>query len=136
MLLVGCGAAGAIGGIFKCPIAGVVFTLEVLMLDMTMTSVVPLLISSVTATSISYFLMGNTVMFAADSYEPFLLDRIPYYILLGIVCGLRSLYFTRAMNKMEGFFQRLKSMYAKLFVGGVVLSLLIFVFPPLYGEGV
>ena len=135
MLLVGCGAAGAIGGIFKCPIAGVVFTLEVLMLDMTMTSVVPLLISSVTATSISYFLMGNTVMFAADSYEEFMLGRIPYYILLGIVCGLVSLYFTRAMNKMEGFFHRLKSMYSKLFVGGVILSLLIFVFPPLYGEG-
>jgi chloride channel protein, CIC family len=135
MLLVGCGAAGAIGGIFKCPIAGVVFTLEVLMLDMTLKSVVPLLISSVTATSISYFLMGNTVMFAADSYEPFLLERIPYYILLGIVCGLVSLYFTRTMNKMEGFFQRLKSMYTKLFFGGVILSLLIFVFPPLYGEG-
>ncbi len=135
MLLIGCGAAGAIGGIFKCPIAGVVFTLEVLMLDMTLKSVVPLLISSVTATSISYFFMGNTVMFAADSYEPFILDRIPYYILLGIVCGLVSLYFTRTMNKMESFFQRIKSMYSKLIIGGLILSVLIFLFPPLYGEG-
>ncbi len=135
MLLIGCGAAGAIGGIFKAPIAGLVFTLEVLMLDMTMTSVVPLLISSVTATSLSYIFAGNAFMFHFTAYEPFSIERIPYLILLGIICGLVSLYFTRGMNWLEGIFRRLKNPWVKLAVGGAILSLLIFIFPPLYGEG-
>ncbi|MDD3490710.1 MAG: chloride channel protein [Paludibacter sp.] len=135
MLLVGCGAAGAIGGIFKAPIAGLVFTLEVLMLDMTLTSIVPLLISSVTATSVSYILSGSSFMFQFSTYEPFAVERIPYLILLGIVCGLTSLYFTRGMNRIESFFRKYKNPYTKLAIGGVILSLLIFIFPPLYGEG-
>lgn len=135
MLLVGCGAAGAVGGIFKAPIAGLVFTLEVLMLDMTMASVVPLLISSVTATSLSYIFAGNAFMFHFTVYEPFAIERIPFLILLGIVCGLVSLYFTRGMNYLEGLFRKMKSPWIKLLVGGAVLSLLIFIFPPLYGEG-
>lgn len=135
MLLVGCGAAGAVGGIFKAPIAGLVFTLEVLMLDMTLTSIVPLLISSVTATSVSYILSGSSFMFQFSTYEPFAVERIPYLILLGIVCGLTSLYFTRGMNRIEGFFRKYKNPYTKLAVGGAILSLLIFIFPPLYGEG-
>ncbi len=134
MLMVGCGAAGAISGIFKAPITGVVFTLEVLMLDMTFYSVVPLLISSVTATAISYFLMGDAVMFPLQS-ETFMLDRIPYYVLLGILCGFISLYFTRGMNQVEGVFRKLAKPWKKILLGGVVLSLLIFLFPPLYGEG-
>jgi Chloride channel protein EriC len=135
MLLVGCGAAGAIGGIFKAPIAGLVFTLEVLMLDMTLTAIVPLLISSVTATSLSYFLSGSEFTFAFGKYEPFSIARIPYFILLGVVCGLVSLYFTRGMNRLEGVFRRLKKPYKKIALGGTILSLLIFLFPPLYGEG-
>ena len=135
MLLVGCGAAGAIGGIFKAPIAGLVFTLEVLMIDMTMTSVVPLLISSVTATSLSYIFAGDAFMFHFPTYEPFSVGRIPYLILLGIVCGLVSLYFTRGMNWLEGMFRKIKKPIYKLLVGGVMLSILIFIFPPLYGEG-
>ena len=135
MLLVGCGAAGAIGGIFKAPIAGLVFTLEVLMLDMTLTSIVPLLISSVTATSVSYILSGSSFMFQFSTYEPFAVERIPYLILLGIVCGLTSLYFTRGMNRIESFFRKYKNPYTTLAIGGVILSLLIFIFPPLYGEG-
>jgi CIC family chloride channel protein len=135
MLLVGCGAAGAIGGIFKAPIAGLVFTLEVLMLDMTLTAIVPLLISSVTATALSYFFSGSSFTFEFGNYEPFAITRIPYLILLGIVCGLVSLYFTRGMNKIEGFFRRYNNPYAKLAIGGSILSLLIFIFPPLYGEG-
>ena len=109
MLLVGCGAAGAVGGIFKAPIAGLVFTLEVLMLDMTLTSIVPLLISSVTATSVSYILSGSSFMFQFSTYEPFAVERIPYLILLGIVCGLTSLYFTRGMNSIEKFFRKYKN---------------------------
>jgi len=135
MLLVGCGAAGAIGGIFKAPIAGLVFTLEVLMLDMTLTSIVPLLISSVTATAMSYIFSGSAFMFQFTTYESFAVERIPYLIVLGIICGLVSLYFTRGMNKIERFFRRYKNPYTKLIIGGLMLSLLIFIFPPLYGEG-
>jgi CIC family chloride channel protein len=134
MLMVGCGAAGAISGIFKAPITGLAFTLEVLMLDMTFYSVVPLLISSVTATAVSYFLMGDAVMFPLQS-ESFVLDRIPYYVLLGVVCGFVSLYFTRGMNWMEGIFRKLEKPWKKWLLGGAILSLLIFLLPPLYGEG-
>ncbi len=135
MLLVGCGAAGAIGGIFKAPIAGLVFTLEVLMLDMTLTSIVPLLISSVTATSMAYFFSGSAFMFQFSNYQAFEIHRIPYLIILGIVCGLVSLYFTRGMNRIERFFRQFRNPYTKLAIGGIMLSLLIFLFPPLYGEG-
>ena len=135
LLLIGCGAAGAIGGIFKAPIAGLVFTLEVLMLDMTMTSVVPLLISSVTATSLTYFLTGSSFMFQFTSYEPFSVARIPQLIALGVICGFVSLYFTRGMNFLEVSFRKVQSPVIKLLIGGIALGVLIFVFPPLYGEG-
>ena len=134
MLMVGCGAAGAISGIFQAPIAGVVFTLEVLMIDMTFNSIVPLLISSVTATSLSYFLLGKTVMFSLVG-EDFSLERIPMYILLGVMCGFVSLYYTRGMNTVEGVFRKLNSFWSKLLVGALVLSALIYLLPPLYGEG-
>lgn len=135
MLLIGCGAAGAIGGIFKAPIAGLVFVLEVLMLDMTVTSVVPILISSVTATTMSYIFSGSSYMFKFTIFEEFNVERIPYLIVLGIVCGLVSLYFTRGINRIEQFFRRFKNPYSKLAIGGIMLSVLIFFFPPLYGEG-
>ena len=135
LLLIGCGAGGAIGGIFKAPIAGLVFTLEVLMLDMTMTSVVPLLISSVTATSLTYFLTGSSFMFQFTSYEPFSVARIPQLIALGVICGFVSLYFTRGMNFLEVSFRKVQSPVIKLLIGGIALGVLIFVFPPLYGEG-
>jgi CIC family chloride channel protein len=109
--------------------------MEVLLMDLTMTSIVPLLIASVTATSFSYLFMGNEVMFHFDNYAPFTLDRVPYLILLGVVCGLISLYFTRGMNFLEGIFRRLKVPYKKILVGGLMLGVLIFLFPPLYGEG-
>jgi len=136
MLMIGCGAAGAIGGIFKAPIAGLVFTLEVLMMDLTMTSVAPLLISSVTATALSYILTGTDPMFPLKSAEPFLVQRIPWYLILGAVCGLVSLYFTRGMNKLEQWMKHnVRSFGLKLLIGGLTLSVLIFLFPPLYGEG-
>ncbi|MBR1481116.1 MAG: chloride channel protein [Paludibacteraceae bacterium] len=136
MLMIGCGAAGAIGGIFKAPIAGLVFTLEVLMMDLTMTSVAPLLISSVTATAISYFLTGYTPMFEVRSSDPFLMQRIPYYLLLGITCGFVSLYFTRGMNSLEQAFKNhIRPFWLKALVGGTTLGALILLFPPLYGEG-
>lgn len=135
MLLVGCGAAGAIAGIFKAPIAGLVFTLEVLLLDLTMTSLLPLLISSVTAATVSYIVSGPEAMFKFSLDDPFLMERIPYVLLLGVVCGLISLYFTRAMIAIEGVFGKITGPYKKLALGGIMLSVLIFVFPPLYGEG-
>lgn len=135
MLLVGCGAAGAIAGIFKAPIAGLVFVIEVLLLDLTMTSVLPLLISSVTAATVSYIFTGTEAMFSFSQTEVFEMGRIPYVILLGIFCGLLSLYFTRVMNKIEGMFRYLKGYWKKFFAGVIVLSILIFLLPPLYGEG-
>ena len=136
MLLVGCGAAGAIAGIFKAPIAGLVFVIEVLMLDLTMTSVLPLLITSVTAATVSYIFTGTEAMFKFSQTEVFVIERIPYVILLGIFCGLVSLYFTRVMNWIEGEYRRYGTTYLRKFMmGGIMLSLLIFIFPPLYGEG-
>jgi len=135
MLLVGCGAAGAISAIFKAPIAGLVFTLEVLMLDLTMTSLMPLLISAVTAATVSYIATGQQAMFAFHLDEAFRLGRIPYVILLGIFSGLVSIYFTRSMNWVETLFSKLSSPFKKFLFGGSMLSVLIFFFPLLYGEG-
>ncbi len=135
MLLVGCGAAGAIAGIFKAPIAGLVFVIEVLMLDLTMTSVMPLLISSVTAATVSYIFMGTEAMFKFSQTEIFEIGRIPYVLLLGVFCGLVSLYFTRVMNKVEGLYRRVGTFWKKFLLGGTMLSILIFLLPPLYGEG-
>lgn len=136
MLMIGCGASGAIGGIFEAPIAGLVFTLEVLMMDLTMTSVAPLLISAVTATAISYLATGEKMLFELSNYEPFAMSRIPIYLLLGIICGLTSLYFTKGMNFLEQWFKRnICSVGLKIIIGGTVLGLLVYLFPPLYGEG-
>lgn len=135
MLLIGCGAAGAVSGIFKAPIAGLVFTLEVLMLDLTMSSLLPLLISSVTAVTLSYLLSGTDAMFHFQLDDAFSVSRVPYVMLLGIMCGLISLYFTHVTAGVEKYFRRFQNPYARLAIGGSVLSILIFLFPPLYGEG-
>ena len=135
MLLIGCGAAGAVSGIFKAPIAGLVFTIEVLMIDLTMSSLLPLLISSVTAATLSYILMGTEATFEFHMQDAFDLARVPYVILLGIVCGLVSLYFTHVTTAIEKQFKKISNPYYKLAIGGTILSVLIFLFPPLYGEG-
>ena len=136
IMLVGCGASAAIAGIFKAPIAGLVFTLEVLMVDLSMASLLPILISCVTATCFSYILMGEKSLFDFTLTNPWELDRLPACILLGVFCGFVSLYFMRTMSACEGFFAKLgKRPYLKLLVGGLVLSSLIFLFPSLYGEG-
>ena len=136
MLLVGCGATAAVSGIFKAPIAGLVFTLEVLMVDLTMASLLPILIASVTATCFSYFFTGGSSMFHFQMDNIWGLDRVPPTILLGIACGFVSLYFMRLMSWCENGYGKLSSKpYLKLLVGGLVLSPLIFLFPSLYGEG-
>ncbi|MCQ2059134.1 MAG: chloride channel protein [Bacteroidaceae bacterium] len=135
MLLIGCGAAGAIAGIFKAPIAGVVFVLEVLMLDMSMSSLLPLLLSSVTSATVSYIFTGNDALFNYVDAVPFELARIPYVLLLGVVCGVISFYFSWTMNKLERGFALVKNYYAKFAIAAVCLSVLIYLFPELYGEG-
>jgi len=135
-LLIGCGAAGAIAAIFKAPIAGVIFALEVLMLDLTMSSLIPLLISSASGAILAYFFMGSGVLFSFEvSKHPFALSNLPYYLLLGILSGLVSVYFTRANLSIERQFQRIPSGFLRLLAGGVITSVLVFLFPPLFGEG-
>ena len=136
MTLVGCGAAGAIAGIFKAPIAGLVFTLEVLMIDLTMASLLPILVSCVTATCVTYILRGDAALFTFHLDSGWTVERVPACILLGVTCGLVSLYFIRTMNACEDMFGRFKDKpYVKFIIGGLILSTLIFLFPSLYGEG-
>ena len=136
MTLVGCGAAGAIAGIFKAPIAGLVFTLEVLMIDMTMSALLPILVSCVTATVFTYIFSGDSSLFTFHLDSEWSVERIPACIGLGIACGLVSLYFIRMMGVCEDVFSKFKDKpYVKLAIGGTTLSLLIFLFPALYGEG-
>ena len=135
MVLIGCGASGAIAGIFKAPFAGLVFTLEVLMLDLTMASLLPLLVSCVTSAVLTYSFSGMSSMFTFHSVDAFTVERVVPTIFLGIFCGLISWYFTWASNRIEDVFRRTQGLYRKLALGGIVLSILIFLFPPLYGEG-
>jgi len=135
VLLVGCGAAGAISGIFKAPIAALIFAFEVLMLDLTAWSIVPLLLSTVTAATVSYFFLGEQVVFSFTISEPFVMQNIPFYILLGLFTGLVSLYFTRMNNWTEHTLGRIKHTFLRTLTGGLLLCALIFAMPHLFGEG-
>ncbi len=134
-LLIGCGAAGAIGSIFKAPMAGLVFTLEVLMLGLSMASLIPLLISAVSAASVAFFFLGDGAEFSWKLETPFILNNIPFYILLGIIGGFVSLYFSRTLMWSENKLRAIKNPFVRVVAGGTILSLLIFLLPPLYGEG-
>lgn len=134
-LLMACGAAGGIAGVFKAPIAGMIFTLEILMLNLTLASIVPLLVSAITATSVTYYFLGRDVEFSFPVDVPFSLSEIPYYIVLGIFVGFVSLGFTRTMWLCEGLMARMRNIFLRWIVGSLVLGFLIFALPPLYGEG-
>ncbi|MCH5335388.1 MAG: chloride channel protein [Alistipes sp.] len=136
-LLLCCGAGAALAAIFKAPITGVVFVLEILMLDITAGSVIPLLIASITATTMAFMLRGfdpilAVTLTADDAFE---LKQIPFFMMLGTLCGLMSFYFTTVNSKVGSLFRKIDSQYKKWIAGGVILGVLIFVFPPLYGEG-
>lgn len=135
MMLVGCGAAAGISGIFKAPIAGVLFTVEVLMLDLTAGSVMPLIMASVAGATVAYVFTGYNVEFFFTQSEMFYTSRIPYVVLLGVFCGLVSVYFTKMIEVMERMFGRISRPRYRFFLGSTLLGVLIFVFPPLFGEG-
>lgn len=134
-LLIGCGAAAAIAAIFKAPIAGLIFALEVLMLDLTMSSIIPLLIATVTATLISSIFIGEQVEFYFTLKDPFNLNHFAIYILLGIVAGAVSLYFTWMNSWVEHRIKKVAHPYKRVLIGGGLLGVLVFLFPPLFGEG-
>lgn len=134
-LLLGCGAAGAIAGIFKAPIAGVFFVVEVFLFDLGKTSAIALLLSSVSSAATAYFLMGTDVQFAFQVGEAFALSQIPFYVVLGIFCALSSVYFLRVTDRVEDFFAKRSNVYSRLLIGGLALGVMIFLFPPLFGEG-
>jgi CIC family chloride channel protein len=134
-LMVGCGAAGAIAGIFKAPLTGLLFTLEVLMLDLTMASLIPLMISAVSATVVAYFFMGDSVLLTFNLDQTFTVENIGYYIILGIFCGFVSVYFTRMTLYIEQLYQSIKKPLLKIMMGVSILTLLIFLFPAVWGEG-
>ncbi len=134
-LLIGCGVTAAIAGIFKSPIAAMIFSLEVLMLSLSMWSVIPLLIAAVAGTTVSSFLMGSQAVFHISMPEAFAFENIPWYISLGIISGLVSFYFTKTCMGIESIFSRIRGQFTRLFTGGVILGLLVFLLPPLYGEG-
>jgi CIC family chloride channel protein len=134
-LLLCCGAGAAVAAIFKAPIAGLVFVLEILMLDLTAGSIIPLLLATISGTTLAFALRGFDPLIAVNVPDAFKMANIPMYVVLGVACGLVAFYFTSANSAIVRFFRRFKHMWQRWLIGGVVLGVLIFLFPPLYGEG-
>jgi len=135
ILLIGCGATATVAAIFKAPIAALIFTFEVLMIDLSTWALIPLLISAVTATSLSYIFLGKEVIFNFTQIDPLQLKNFLYYALLGVFTGFVSLYFMRMTLYLEILMKKVRNPYMKLICGGILLGLLIYLFPPLFGEG-
>lgn len=134
-LLISCASAGALSAIFKAPIAGIVFALEVIMLDLTMWAIIPLLIASATAAMTSYLFLGQNVLYSFQLTEGFQMNQVHFYLILGLLGGLMSVYFIRVYVSVSKFFERFRNPWKKLLFAGGLLGVIIFLFPPLYGEG-
>jgi len=134
-ILIGCGAAGAIAGIFNSPITGVIFSSEVILAGLGFASFIPLLIAAVCGSLVSLSLLGDDVLFSFTLRDPFLASDTPYFILLGILCGLISVYFTRMMYLIDAKITKIKNYAFRGLIGGLLLAFIIFMFPPIYGEG-
>ena len=134
-ILLGCGAAGAVAGIFKAPLAGVLFTLEILLFNISMTSILPLLLSTISATVISYIFLGSKPPFECETIAQFTMGNIPFYVILGLFCSLCSVYFTRMTLWLEDKIKSIEKPYKRWALSALALGLLIFLLPPLFGEG-
>ncbi len=136
-LLLCCGAGAAVAAIFKAPISGVIFVFEILMLDITSASVIPLLMASITATTVALSLHGFSPIIAVTltQADMFRIEQIPLFILMGVICGLMGYYFTSVNSLVGGFFKGIKNQYKKWIIAAAMLGVLMFIFPPLYGEG-
>ena len=134
-LLIGCAAAGAMSSIFKAPIAAIIFAIEVFSLDLTLVSMLPLLIASVSAILTSYFFFGSDIILPFQLKDKFIISEVPFYIILGILASFCSMYFTSVYFKMNELFKKIGSPFKRLLIGGIGLGIIIFMIPPLYGEG-
>ena len=134
-LLIGCAAAGAMSSIFKAPIAAIIFAIEVFSLDLTLVSMLPLLIASVSAILTSYFFFGSDIILPFQLKDKFIISEVPFYVILGILASFCSMYFTSVYFKMNELFKKIGSPFRRLLVGGIGLGIIIFMIPPLYGEG-
>ena len=133
-ILLGCGAAGAVAGIFRAPLAGVLFTLEILLFNISMSSILPLLLSTISATVISYIFLGDQPAFEC-TISAFTMHNIPFYLILGLFCAACSVYFTRMTLWLEDKIRSIERPFVRWAISASCLGLLIFLFPPLYGEG-
>ena len=134
-LLIGCAAAGAMASIFKAPIAAIIFAIEVFSLDLTLISLIPLLLASISASITSHFFFGDDVLLPFSIEEGYALSDIPFYIFLGVIAGLVSIYFTEMYEWIQKQFDKVGSPIKRLFIGGIGIGILVYLIPPLYGEG-
>ncbi|MBJ6366720.1 chloride channel protein [Snuella sedimenti] len=135
MLLIGCAAAGAMASMFKAPIAAIVFAIEIFSLDIAFTSLVPLLLASVSAVVTSYFFLGTDILLRFELIDKFQINDIPFYIVLGLVTGLTSVYFSKVFFGITNFFKQFESRAKRLLIGGLAIGTMLYFIPPLYGEG-
>lgn len=134
-LLIGCAAAGAMSSLFKAPIAAIIFAIEVFSLDLTLVSLIPLLLASVSAIITSYFFFGNDVLLPFSIQDEFLISDVPFYILLGVIAGFVSIYFTEVYERIQKIFDNISSPIKRLLIGGIGIGVLVYLVPPLFGEG-